>query len=79
MHQVRASLLACGYPIVGGKLYGLDEGCYLRFAQDGLSEKDSQGLILSHQALHASRIGFVDRKGPCLELEAAAPWSIIAR
>jgi len=57
-HQIRATLLALGYPLVGDKVYGLDEGCYLRFIEKTLTDADRRGLRLDRQALHASRLRF---------------------
>lgn len=55
-HQIRASVLGCGYPLVGDKIYGLDELWFLRFASDTLSDTDRQRMILSRQALHAAKL-----------------------
>lgn len=52
MHQIRATLHALGYPVVGDKLYGPDEGMYFRFADDTLSEKDWALLRIGRSALH---------------------------
>ena len=57
-HQIRATLLSLGYPIVGDKLYGLDEGVFLRFVEGSLSEEDLTRLILPNQALHCSGLSF---------------------
>ncbi|MCQ2377909.1 MAG: RluA family pseudouridine synthase [Victivallaceae bacterium] len=58
MHQIRATLLALGHPVVGDKLYGLDEAFYLRQKNDALSDDDRAKLILTRQALHSYRIRF---------------------
>lgn len=52
-HQIRATLAGIGYPVVGDKLYGVDDEMYLRFIADDLSEDDRQRLRLPRQALHA--------------------------
>lgn len=59
LHQIRATLLALGFPLVGDKLYGLDETCYLRFIRDELTDTDRRALRLSRQALHAWRLAFI--------------------
>lgn len=53
LHQLRATLLALGYPLIGDKLYGVDETLYLRFAHEELTAADRERLRLPRQALHA--------------------------
>lgn len=53
-HQIRATISSLGYPVLGDKIYGRDEGFFLRFISDGLGEADRQSLILNHQALHSA-------------------------
>ncbi len=59
LHQIRAHLLAAGYPIVGDKLYGQDESAFLKFIQHGLTAELAERLILPRQALHAARLAFL--------------------
>lgn len=33
-HQIRATLLSLGFPVVGDKLYGVDEQLFLRFQEE---------------------------------------------
>ena len=54
MHQIRATLRSLDHPVVGDKLYGLNEQFYRRLALDTLSAEDRQMLILDHQALHCA-------------------------
>jgi 23S rRNA pseudouridine955/2504/2580 synthase/23S rRNA pseudouridine1911/1915/1917 synthase len=58
LHQIRATLLALGYPIVGDKLYGVDETLFLRFCKDTLTNADRTRLRMERQALHASGLSF---------------------
>jgi 23S rRNA pseudouridine955/2504/2580 synthase/23S rRNA pseudouridine1911/1915/1917 synthase len=71
-HQIRATLRSLGFPVVGDKLYGLDEGFFLRFIHHGLTCKDRQRLRLPRQALHAA---FTCLKHPqtCLPMKFTAP------
>ena len=55
-HQIRATLLALGYPVVGDKLYGPDDRIFLRFIADRLTPADRRRLVLNRQALHAARL-----------------------
>lgn len=55
-HQIRASLKGLGFPVVGDKLYGVDDTLFLKFIRDELSPEDRRRLRLDRQALHASEI-----------------------
>ncbi|MCF8070572.1 MAG: RluA family pseudouridine synthase [Desulfobacterales bacterium] len=57
LHQIRATLYSLGYPVVGDKIYGVDDKMFLRFIEDRLSEKNRKQLRLSRQALHAAALG----------------------
>ncbi|MEO1857155.1 MAG: RNA pseudouridine synthase [Rubritalea sp.] len=59
MHQIRVHAAYLGYPLVGDKIYGEDETCYLRYIEGGWT-KDLKGqLMLKRHALHASRMAVV--------------------
>ena len=53
-HQIRIHMAHIGHPIVGDKLYGLDQNMYLDFVKYRLTEEQRRKLILPHQALHAA-------------------------
>lgn len=57
-HQIRIHLAHIGHAIVGDKLYGGDEDCYLALAQNRLSDAQRAKLIFENQALHARSIKF---------------------
>jgi 23S rRNA pseudouridine1911/1915/1917 synthase len=57
-HQIRIHLQHLGHPIVGDKLYGLDESWYLKFVKDELTADEWRKLILKNQALHARTLRF---------------------
>jgi RluA family pseudouridine synthase len=75
-HQIRATLRSLGYPLVGDKLYGLDEAYFLRFAAGELGEKDLARLMLPNQALHCSRLSFVDEGGVPIEVSSEPRWGL---
>jgi len=60
-HQIRIHLAHIGHPIVGDKIYGGDEGAYLRLVTGALTDADRERLILEHHALHAATLSFTWR------------------
>lgn len=57
-HQIRATLTALGFPVVGDKLYGRDPDLFLRFCRDELTDADRGTLRMKRQALHAEYLKF---------------------
>ncbi len=88
LHQIRASLHGCGYPVVGDKLYGVDPNAFLRFCRDELTMADRALLRLGRQALHAARLrmrhpvtrNWMDWKAPlAADMAALAPACEMAK
>jgi RluA family pseudouridine synthase len=73
-HQIRATLFSLGFPVVGDKLYGLDEGCFLRFAEGGKNEEDLTRLILPNQALHCAGLSFRGSSGRAVDAKSVPRW-----
>jgi 23S rRNA pseudouridine1911/1915/1917 synthase len=57
-HQIRVHLAFTGHPIVGDKIYGPDETCYLEFIETGWTPALAERLLIGHHALHASSLAF---------------------
>ncbi len=53
-HQIRVHLAYLGHPIVGDKIYGPSEECYLEFIETGWTPALEKKLWLPRHALHAS-------------------------
>ncbi|MBA3003423.1 MAG: RluA family pseudouridine synthase [Desulfurivibrio sp.] len=71
-HQIRASLLHLGFPVVGDKLYGVDEQLFLRFKEGVLTDADHALLRIPRQALHAASLR-LSHPTTAQELEFSAP------
>ena len=57
-HQIRIHLHEAGFPLVGDKMYGPDEGYFDRFSKHCLEPEAWVRLRLPRHALHAARIRF---------------------
>ena len=55
-HQIRVHAASIGHPIVGDKIYGPDERCYLRFIETGWTNELERTLLLPRHALHATKL-----------------------
>ena len=61
LHQIRVHLAHTGHPVVGDKIYGPDENCYLEFIDTGWTPALARRLLMNRHALHAHRLTFADR------------------
>lgn len=57
-HQIRATLSSLGFPVVGDKIYGVDETIFLRFLTGQMTDLDMTRLRMPRQALHAHTLSF---------------------
>ena len=53
-HQIRATLYSLGFPLVGDKLYGVNEKFFLKQKSEDFTDEDLKQLLLPRQALHAT-------------------------
>lgn len=60
MHQIRVHLAHVGHPVVGDKIYGPDERCYLEFIQTGWTPELAQKLLLPRHALHSAELSVAE-------------------
>lgn len=58
MHQIRVHLAHAGHPILGDKIYGPDDSCYLDFIAHGWTPELEKRLHFPRQALHAASLAF---------------------
>jgi 23S rRNA pseudouridine1911/1915/1917 synthase len=71
-HQIRVHLKEAGFPIVGDKIYGPDEGYFDRFSRRQLEPEAWNKLRLPRHALHAFRIDF-EHPGTAARVEFQSP------
>ena len=56
MHQIRAHAQWLGHSLVGDKIYGPDDRCYLAYLDHGWTPALEEKLLLPRQALHCAEI-----------------------
>ena len=69
-HQIRVHLAHAGHPIVGDKIYGPDERCYLEFIETGWTPSLERRLLLPRHALHSTRLRLETLEEGALEWNA---------
>jgi 23S rRNA pseudouridine1911/1915/1917 synthase len=69
-HQIRVHLAESNHRIVGDKIYGPDEKCYLEFIETGWTPRLADRLLLPRHALHSTTLRF-GRDGPAWEIGLA--------
>ncbi len=74
-HQIRVHLAHAGHPIVGDKIYGPDQRCYLEFIETGWSDALQKKLLLNRHALHSERLR-VESEGLVYDWRAPFPTDL---
>lgn len=74
-HQIRATLYSLGFPVVGDKIYGVDENIFLNFIEKG--EFDIR-MRINRQALHAYSLELpYPKTDRILKIEAPEPEELL--
>ena len=73
LHQIRAHLAHSGHPVVGDKIYGADETCYLDFIETGWTPDLEERLLMNRHALHSTSLRFEFADGEIVEWQAPPP------
>lgn len=77
-HQIRVHMASIGLPLVGDKLYGVDEQVFLRASAGELSRRDQLELGLPRHALHAHRLALTSPKdGSPIEIKSPLPEDLV--
>ncbi len=66
MHQIRVHLARLGHPLLGDKIYGADDTCYLDFISQGWTPGLESRLLFHRHALHASELRFTWENRQCV-------------
>ena len=71
-HQIRVHAAHAGYPVVGDKIYGPSNECYLEFIRTGWTPELAGRLLLPRHALHSAGLG-LEWEGRRLEWTSPLP------
>ena len=77
-HQIRVHLAHAGHPIVGDKIYGPEEQCYLEFIETGWTPSLESRLLLPRHALHSTRLRVETAQDGALEWNAPLAQDLMA-
>ncbi|MEM0895635.1 MAG: RNA pseudouridine synthase [Verrucomicrobiota bacterium] len=72
MHQIRVHLAHAGFAVIGDKIYGPGDHCYLRHIETGWTSELERELLLPRHALHSSKLE-VEVEGRTFAWECGLP------
>lgn len=73
-HQIRIHLQHIEHPIVGDKIYGLDEQYYLDLVHGRLTDEQRKKLLLPNHALHAQSVTLNYQENTITFTSPEEPW-----
>jgi len=76
-HQIRVHASHLGHPVLGDKIYGPSEECYLTFTRTGWTPNLAKRLFLDRHALHSAGLA-IEWQGSNLCWESPLPPDIAA-
>ncbi|MEM9479125.1 MAG: RNA pseudouridine synthase [Verrucomicrobiota bacterium] len=76
MHQIRVHLAHLGHAIVGDKIYGPGEHCYLNHIETGWTPELERELLLPRHALHSAKLE-VEVNGESFSWECGLPEEMV--
>ncbi len=76
-HQIRVHAAHAAHPVVGDKIYGPSEDCYLEFIQTGWTPALQKRLQLPRHALHSAGLS-LEWNGSLLEWHSELPADLAA-
>ncbi len=76
-HQLRVHMAAIGCPLVGDKMYGVEDAVFLEYLEGELSDATKEQLVLDRHALHSCSLEFHhDYRDEAMKITAPLPQDL---